>query len=200
MSGRVARAVARRTDASMADDDDVPPNVTFAYAVGDNVVSELFAGVAVIKQIANASADHVTLAELEITVPPFAGDANGDNFWDRDFVALRRDASEGKSSKRYKTINQGGTVLVPIHPSTTDLLTVDVTLTFEHVTFGFAAAQAPAPAPALMAAPAFPALPPPPPPPTAEDIDARLAKLGHIKGRLSDEEYERRRNAILDSI
>ena len=81
-----------------------------------------------------ASADHVTLAELEITVPPFAGDANGDNFWDRDFVALRRDASEGKSSKRYKTINQGGTVLVPIHPSTTDLLTVDVTLTFEHVT------------------------------------------------------------------
>ena len=66
--------------------------------------------------------------------------------------------------------------------------------------FGFAAAQAPAPAPALMAAPAFPALPPPPPPPTAEDIDARLAKLDHIKGRLSDEEYERRRNAILDSI
>merc|ERR1712185_630876 len=45
-------SVRRRTDASMADDDDVPPNVTFAYAVGDNVVSELFAGVAVIKQIA----------------------------------------------------------------------------------------------------------------------------------------------------
>ena len=53
LGGRVARAVARRTDASMADDDDVPPNVTFAYAVGDHVVSELFAGVAVIKQIAN---------------------------------------------------------------------------------------------------------------------------------------------------
>ena len=46
----------------------------------------------------------------------------------------------------------------------------------------------------------LPALPPPPPPLTAEDIDARLAKLDHIKGRLSDEEYERRRNTILDSI
>ena len=36
----------------MVEEDDVPPNVTFAYAVGDHVVSELFAGVAVIKQIA----------------------------------------------------------------------------------------------------------------------------------------------------
>ena len=53
LGGRVARAVARRTDASMVEEDDVPPNVTFAYAVGDHVVSELFAGVAVIKQIAN---------------------------------------------------------------------------------------------------------------------------------------------------